>query len=301
MTTSDEEPIRETSATMRDVALQECNARGRAWRLRSGDMVIGRSDPAQIVLDDSGVSRRHARLEKRSDGWWIQDLGSTNGTFVNGRKITEQRLRLGDRIQLGPFEFQLVVGQATSGTASLDGPGQGVPGRRRGWRPPGFNPPREVSGADLPGPDRPATGGQKFARPEGGPPNSVLANSLSGLARNVALATTQTSDSTSKTVVTFRLEQYDPHAGRTGIVNVRLRGDQAIGFAADGDWVEVTGRSKRGFVDAKEAFNQTSGAQFRARPGFARGVGIAGLVIVIGIAALAIVIMLIVAKEALGG
>ncbi|HET7558941.1 MAG TPA: DUF3662 and FHA domain-containing protein [Limnochordia bacterium] len=53
------------------------------------------------ALHDPNVSRRHARIERRKDGWFIIDLGSTNGTLVNEAKIATQRLRPGDRIHIG--------------------------------------------------------------------------------------------------------------------------------------------------------------------------------------------------------
>jgi pSer/pThr/pTyr-binding forkhead associated (FHA) protein len=54
------------------------------------------------VLDDTGISRRHAELRPGPDGWTIQDLGSTNGVLVNGLPIDGlQLLGPGDRIELG--------------------------------------------------------------------------------------------------------------------------------------------------------------------------------------------------------
>jgi len=57
------------------------------------------------VLEDTGVSRRHAELRPGADGWVVSDLGSTNGVRVNGQDIHEpQLLRPGDRIELGSTE-----------------------------------------------------------------------------------------------------------------------------------------------------------------------------------------------------
>jgi hypothetical protein len=69
--------------------------------------VIGRSRDCDIVLEDSGVSRRHAELRPRdSDAWAIEDLGSTNGVTVNGSAIDgAHELRSGDRIRVGPTEL----------------------------------------------------------------------------------------------------------------------------------------------------------------------------------------------------
>ncbi len=67
-------------------------------------MVIGRSSRADVVLDLDGVSRRHAELSREAEGWWIKDLGSVNGTLVNGERLTERHLlRIGDRIEIEGF------------------------------------------------------------------------------------------------------------------------------------------------------------------------------------------------------
>lgn len=55
----------------------------------TGDAVIGRGTEADIQLDDSGVSRRHCRIQLRDGFPFISDLGSTNGTFVDGRRVTD--------------------------------------------------------------------------------------------------------------------------------------------------------------------------------------------------------------------
>lgn len=64
-------------------------------------LVIGRAPGADLVLRDGRVSGSHARLEDRGDGWALVDLGSRNGTRVNGALVTEQELRPGDRIAVG--------------------------------------------------------------------------------------------------------------------------------------------------------------------------------------------------------
>ncbi len=68
---------------------------------------IGRAPECELVLKDSRVSRRHARLHARDGVLVLTDLGSTNGTLVNGHRVTELVLGAGDRIQIG--ETSLVV------------------------------------------------------------------------------------------------------------------------------------------------------------------------------------------------
>jgi hypothetical protein len=64
-------------------------------------LVIGRGSTAGIKLDDSGVSRQHAELRREGDDVVLVDLGSTNGSTVNGRSVERVRLTPGDRIEIG--------------------------------------------------------------------------------------------------------------------------------------------------------------------------------------------------------
>lgn len=75
---------------------------GKLFRLKPGELIIGRSSDAVVSLDDAGVSRRHARLICTEEGGvTISDLGSTNGTWVEGNKIRFHTLEDGERIQIG--------------------------------------------------------------------------------------------------------------------------------------------------------------------------------------------------------
>ncbi|MBL8605419.1 MAG: GGDEF domain-containing protein [Myxococcales bacterium] len=79
-------------------------------RRLSQNAVLGRDSTNDVVLTDQGVSWRHARIEDRGDAWVVVDLGSTNGTVVNGARCAEKSLGHGDRIVLGRtvlrFELQ---------------------------------------------------------------------------------------------------------------------------------------------------------------------------------------------------
>jgi hypothetical protein len=84
---------------------------GRRLLLPPGGGVIGRSRDCDIVLDDTGISRRHAEVRPGPDGWTVADLGSTNGVSVNGRDIRgAQPLRPGDRVELGSTEIVFEIG-----------------------------------------------------------------------------------------------------------------------------------------------------------------------------------------------
>ena len=68
---------------------------------RSENLVIGRSPRCNLVLNDPTVSRRHAALRREDEGWRITDLGSTNGTWVNGWRVDRALVRDGDELVLG--------------------------------------------------------------------------------------------------------------------------------------------------------------------------------------------------------
>jgi Protein of unknown function (DUF3662)/FHA domain len=68
-------------------------------------LTIGRGLNNDIILEDARVSRHHAQLRYRSRRFWVADLGSTNGTFVNSERISERALRSGDVLSLGGLEL----------------------------------------------------------------------------------------------------------------------------------------------------------------------------------------------------
>jgi hypothetical protein len=74
---------------------------GRTYPLSIGSTVIGRGDQANLRLPDVGISRRHARIDFDGAQVVLTDLGSTNGTSVNGQRVSAVALNPGDMIQLG--------------------------------------------------------------------------------------------------------------------------------------------------------------------------------------------------------
>jgi pSer/pThr/pTyr-binding forkhead associated (FHA) protein len=70
--------------------------------LETDSLKIGRQATCRIVFNDSNVSREHAQMRRTADGWKLLDLGSTNGTKINGVKITEEQLLVnGDDLSFG--------------------------------------------------------------------------------------------------------------------------------------------------------------------------------------------------------
>jgi hypothetical protein len=84
---------------------------GVVWLLKP-DNTLGANADNDLVLADALVSGRHARLRWDGAGWWLEDLGSTNGTQVDGRRLvalTPEKVALGARLQLGDMLFELLA------------------------------------------------------------------------------------------------------------------------------------------------------------------------------------------------
>ena len=85
---------------------------GKRHEITEPSVVVGRSREADIRISDVNSSRRHAELRQEGETFWIVDLDSTNGTSVNGKRVDRQRLRDGDRIEIGTTE--IVFGRSLS-------------------------------------------------------------------------------------------------------------------------------------------------------------------------------------------
>jgi len=86
---------------------------------------IGRSEDMDIPIDNVSVSREHAQIVRSELGWTLKDLGSANGTFVNGERVEgTYPLRRGDEISIGKFSlfFDKVVGEAPAAAAKPQAP-----------------------------------------------------------------------------------------------------------------------------------------------------------------------------------
>jgi two-component system, cell cycle response regulator len=78
--------------------------------LPRGSSTLGRDEDCEVVLHDADVSRRHASIELKNGTYLLRDLGSTNGTSVNDRIVTEQALQSGDRIGIGKVILKFLRG-----------------------------------------------------------------------------------------------------------------------------------------------------------------------------------------------
>ena len=99
------EPVAPSAARTHPAQRPWLEIDGDRYPLLSAITVLGRDNTADVILDDPGISRRHTEIRVTSDGPHlvasIRDLGSTNGTFVNGERIASQHLADGDRISVG--------------------------------------------------------------------------------------------------------------------------------------------------------------------------------------------------------
>ncbi len=123
---------------------EEAGAARREIPLRKSRFTFGKMPDNDLVLDRVNISRRHCQIFSEGGAWFVRDLASRNGTFVDGRKIeADIPLKDGSRIQLGDFTMTFKIDEGAPAS-----PGQAVPGKAGGLPPP---PPMKTRQA-IPGP-----------------------------------------------------------------------------------------------------------------------------------------------------
>jgi serine phosphatase RsbU (regulator of sigma subunit) len=91
---------------------------GRRFPLDENESIIGRQPDAKVYLESLAVSRRHARIVREGGRCFVEDLGSSNGTYINGTKVTARSLLTErDTLQIGPYEMSLVEEAAAAADA----------------------------------------------------------------------------------------------------------------------------------------------------------------------------------------
>ncbi|MBI3070667.1 MAG: FHA domain-containing protein [Deltaproteobacteria bacterium] len=111
---------------------------GETWLVPDDGGIIGRSKGAEICIEDWSVSRRHAEITRCEGGFQIKDIESSNGTKVNGKRVTSAVLSEGDTVRLGRLVFRFEI---ADGANEFEAKGTGLPGdaaplRRRSRRKP---------------------------------------------------------------------------------------------------------------------------------------------------------------------
>jgi pSer/pThr/pTyr-binding forkhead associated (FHA) protein len=104
-------PPRKTKRSRGDpriVMITGGNQAGMSAELAGGVVLIGRGADCQLILDDDYVSTRHARIVATGSGFYVEDLGSTNGSYVNGQRITAPTsVSLADTVRIGKTVMKL--------------------------------------------------------------------------------------------------------------------------------------------------------------------------------------------------
>lgn len=85
---------------------------GKAYYLQQPVLILGRSPSADIIIEEDSVSRRHARVRVSPTATVVNDLGATNGLFVNGHRVSEAELQDGDRLHLGETVLKYLSGRS---------------------------------------------------------------------------------------------------------------------------------------------------------------------------------------------
>ncbi len=97
-------------AGLRLVVRRAQGSNGATVPVQGNRLTAGRLERCDLTIQDSTVSRQHAAFVRRGERWWVVDLGSTNGTKVNGRRAAEHPLDPGDQVELGDALVEFVGG-----------------------------------------------------------------------------------------------------------------------------------------------------------------------------------------------
>lgn len=188
---------------------------------------LGRRPYNDIVIDNLAVSGEHAVLHMTGNDVYLEDLDSTNGTYVNGRAIKKQALEHNDLIDVGKYKIRFLVGRDASSDDSLSAPVMAPPAPYSG--------PIPLSSAPT------------VQAPLGGGPGSALVRVLSGsgAGREMALqkvVTTVGKPGVAVAAITRRLHGYvvAPVDGGTELNGEPLLGAEAV-VLQDGDVLELDG------------------------------------------------------------
>ncbi len=101
-------PAKRPRGTPTHVAILDGTSAGERIALDDAPLLIGRGNDAAIRLDDDYVSTRHARIASSNDQWFVEDLGSTNGTYIGSQRVSQPTtLQLGSQVRIGKTTLEL--------------------------------------------------------------------------------------------------------------------------------------------------------------------------------------------------
>ena len=126
--------------------------KGNEYFLAKDVYIIGRAGDCDLALNESTISAQHAKIERAGDHYQISDMGSTNGTFVNGVKVDKKALRTDDKIRFDVFEFQYVNPAEVARTIVAEAPDFAPPAETVVRQPAQAAAPPEQAAAPLPRP-----------------------------------------------------------------------------------------------------------------------------------------------------
>lgn len=96
------------------LAITKGPRQGETFELKAGELLVGRELVGDGVVSfpeaETSISSEHTLFRATRSGFWVQDKGSKNGTFVNGKRIENQELKDGDRVEIGSATFQVKIG-----------------------------------------------------------------------------------------------------------------------------------------------------------------------------------------------
>ncbi len=145
--------------TQYQLVMKKGPAPGKVYELTRNELHIGRDINHEIAINDAEISRRHCRLAAQGDGYILEDLGSTNGTFVNEQRVSGQvSLRPGDIIRVGDnvrlaYEIAGLDADATIASSGKQAPPPPTPPPQRPAPPP---PPAQQHASQAPASPAPA-------------------------------------------------------------------------------------------------------------------------------------------------
>ena len=250
-------------------------------------LTLGRSRECTLAFpSDESMSRSHAELARASGGWSLRDVGSSNGTYVNGSRLqTEQLLRSGDEVSLGDTRLvfrseeasvpvhaedpgatkvRSVLAPAAAPAPPAESASAGYLEISEEWHPEPATPARSENRAGSAGALKPRDAGPRTPEPRDAEPRAPEeprrhgTGKVRGTARGVQVRSAENGGD----VLSFRIDRYDAAGNRLPPIGVEVPYFGG-GHVGEGEEVEVVGRWSRGTLMASKVTNLATNAEVR--------------------------------------